>query len=272
MSHSGRDKDGYHVRAVLRAAAILELLRTAEGGASLKELASRSGLAKASAFRLLRTLERAGLVERTAGADAYKLGVRCLALGQAYLEQADLRREALPFLERLRDEFDETVHLGVMDGEMRVVYLEKLETRNAVGIMMSRVGRTAPSFCTGVGKALLSGMGGDPVSTLEEKGVLRRYTPGTIHEPDELRDELSGIRNRGFALDLEEHEMGVRCVACPITDPDGSAAAAVSIAGPSHRLPERLLKGELAGAVVAAAREISRRLGAPVADIPDTEA
>ncbi|MGH3086209.1 MAG: IclR family transcriptional regulator [Rubrobacteraceae bacterium] len=265
MNVSGRDRDGYQVRAVLRAAAILELLRTAEGGASLKELASRSGLAKASAFRLLRTLECAGLVERTAGPDIYKLGVRCLALGQAYLEQTDLRREALPFLERLREEFDETVHLGVMDGEMRVVYLEKLETRNAVGLMMSRVGKTAPSFCTGVGKALLSGMSGDPVSTLEEKGVLRRYTPGTIYDPEELREELSKIRDRGFALDMEEHEAGVRCVACPITGPNRTAVAAVSIAGPSHRLPERLLEGELADAVVVAAREISHRLGSPTA-------
>lgn len=259
------------MRAVLRAAGILELLRTADGGASLKELASRSGLAKASAFRLLRTLESAGLVER-AGTDAYKLGVRCLALGQAYLEQTDLRREALPFLERLREEFGETVHLGVMGGEMRVVYLEKLETRNAVGIMMSRVGRTAPSFCTGVGKALLSRMSGDPVSILEEKGVLRSYTPGTIHDPEELRNKLSGIRDRGFALDLEEHETGVRCVACPITGPDGAAVAAVSIAGPSHRLPEHLLKGELAVAVVAAAGEISHRLGATVKGIPNREA
>ncbi|TCJ13670.1 IclR family transcriptional regulator [Rubrobacter taiwanensis] len=262
MPEPSNTRDGYRVRAVIRAVSLLELLRTSKGGASLNELASRSGLAKPSVFRMLRTLEETGLVERVAGSDSYRLGVRCLELGQAYLEQTDLRREARPIMERLREEFDETVHLGMLDDELRVVYLEKLATTHAVGVMMSEVGRTAPSYCTALGRAMLSGMEGDPIAELESRGSLHKYTTSTLCDPDELRRELEKVRERGYALDLEEHEEGVRCVAAPIRDASGKTVAAVSISGPAHRLPKRLLRGELARATKAAAREIGHRLGA----------
>lgn len=261
MSGDGAQR-GYEVRAVVRAAHLLDLLRGSEGGASLHELASRSGLAKASAFRIVRTLESVGLVERDGSADNYRLGVRCLELGQAYLEQTDLRREALPVLERLRDRFDETVHLGVLDDDLRVVYLEKLETTQAVGIMMSRIGRTAPSYCTGLGKALLAWHEGDPAAVLAERGQLRNFTRNTIHRPAELRRELARIREQGYSLDLEEHEEGVRCVAAPVVGPGGGVVAAISLAGPAQRLSERALRGPLAEGIRAAAIEIGRRLGA----------
>jgi DNA-binding IclR family transcriptional regulator len=255
-------REGYVVRAVVRAARLLELLRSSDGGASLGELAARSGLAKASVFRMLRTLEGTGLVERAPNDDRYRLGVRCLELGQAYLEQTDLRRDAVPVLAELRTRFNETVHLGVLDDELRVVYLEKLESTQAVGIMMSRVGRTAPSFCTGLGKAMLALVPGDPVSDLAERGALRAYTDNTISEPDPLRTELERIRKRGYSLDLEEHEEGVRCVGAAILGPHGEMVAGLSISGPAHRLPERLLRGRLAEAAQDAAAEIGRRLGA----------
>jgi IclR family transcriptional regulator, KDG regulon repressor len=255
-------REGYVVRAVVRAARLLELLRSSDGGASLGELAARSGLAKASVFRMLRTLEGTGLVERAPDDDRYRLGVRCLELGQAYLEQTDLRREAVPVLADLRTQFNETVHLGVLDDELRVVYLEKLESTHAVGIMMSRVGRTAPSFCTGLGKAMLAMVPGDPVADLAQRGALRAYTASTISEPDALRAELDRIRTRGYSLDLEEHEAGVRCVGAAILGPHGEMVAGLSISGPANRLPERLLRGRLAEAGRAAGAEIGRRLGA----------
>lgn len=253
--------DSYMIRAVARAAHVLELLRTSDGGATLNDVAAGTGLAKASAFRMLRTLERTGLVERVQHSDVYRLGVRCLELGQAYLEQTDLRREALPILRDLKERFNETVHLAVLDDQLRVVYLEKLQTTHPVGLMMSRVGKTAPSHCTGLGKALLGAVEGDPADALADMGALRSYTPNTLTDFAALKEELGGIRARGFALDLEEHEPGVRCVAAAIPgtrDP----VAAISIAGPAPRMPEGKLKGELARAVMDAADEISRRVGA----------
>ena len=101
----------------------------------------------------------------------------------------------------------------------------------------------------------------DPVKVLEANGVLRRYTSSTIYEPDALRSELKQVREQGYSLDLEEREPGVRCVACPIKAAGGKVIAAVSVSGPTQRLPVRLLRGELAAAVKAAAAEISIRLG-----------
>jgi DNA-binding IclR family transcriptional regulator len=256
------DADGYTIRAVVRAVQLLEILRTADGGASLQELARGSGLAKPSTFRMIRTLEQIGLVERIPGQDRYRLGVRCLEFGQRYLEQIDFRREALPVMERLLAEFNETVHLGVLDDRLRVVYLEKLDSAHAVGLMMSRVGRTAPSYCTGLGKALLGAHDGDPVTLLGDRGELQRFTKNTLCEPKALRTELARIRRRGYALDLEEHEPGVRCVAAVVPGSDGRAVAAISIAGPAHRMPKDLLEGGLAEAAISAAREIGRRIGA----------
>ena len=259
---SPEPQDGYRIRAVVRAAQVLELLRVADRGATINELAAGAELPKPSTFRMLRTLEELGLAERVPGGDRWRLGVRCLEFGQAYLEQVDLRREALPVMERLRDEVNETVHLAVLDDHLDVVYLEKLETTHAVGIMMSRVGRTAPSYCTGLGKALLSVHPADPVEILATRGGLERHTPNTICDAGELRAELERIRERGYSLDLEEHELGVRCVAAAFVEPGGGSAAAVSIAGPADRMPEVDLRGRLANALVEAVREIGRRMGA----------
>lgn len=261
MKEASKSGEAYHVRAVERAAQILDILGTV-GRATLSDLARRSELPKPSVFRMVRTLESVGLVERLPGSESYRLGVRCLALGQAYLDATDLRSEARPILEQLREDFDETVHLAVLDDELRVVYLDKLETAHAVGLMMSRIGKTVPSFCTGVGKALLAEREGDPVSLLQARGVLRPYTGDTICDPDALRIELEATRERGYALDLGEHEPGVRCIASPIRGPQEITVAALSIAGPSNRIPKRLLRGKLAEATVSAARTISRRMGA----------
>lgn len=255
-------KGNYNIRAVERAAVILELLRVSDGGASLVELARGSGLAKPSVFRMIRTLEGVGFVERVSGSERYRLGVRCLELGQAYLEQADLRSEAMPILRRLRDEFDETVHLGVMDDDLRVVYIEKLETARAIGLMASRVGKTMPAYCTGIGKALLAFQGGDPVSVYEERGELIKRMPNTISEPSALREEFASIRKRGYSTDMEENEEDVRCVAAPIMDPEAKVVGALSVSGPANRMPRDLLEGKLARAAVDAAWEVSRRIGA----------
>lgn len=252
----------YEIQSITRAATLLALIGDGEGPSSLSELASRSDLRKPTVYRLLRNLERIGLAERIPGSSQFRLGVRCVELGQAYLKQISYRDEALPVLRRLRDTYNEAVHLAVLDERLRVVYLDKLESTQAIGIMMSAVGRSAPAYCTALGKALLAARDDDPAGLLAARGDLEPKTPNTICDVDALRAELERTRGRGYALDLEEHEVGVRCVGAAIVGSDGSAVAALSIAGPTQRLPRSLLDGELAQAAMTAAREISRRLGA----------
>lgn len=253
--------NSYLVRAILRAFDVLEEVRKAGDGISLKELSSRAGLTKPTTLRMVRNLEHVGMIEGVPGTNSYRLGVRCVELGEAYLEHADFRHEARPILERLRDQIGETVHLGVLDDGLRVVYLDKLEGSHAVGIMMSRVGATAPAFCTGLGKALLAAQGPEAVARLDAAGPRSAYTSTTIVSSDELQRELALTRERGYALDLEEHEPGVRCVASTIPGLEGPVTAAISIAGPAHRLSRETLEGELSTAVMTAAADIGRRLG-----------
>lgn len=134
MNSSSTAQGNYSIRSVVRAAHILELLKNIDKGASLGELSKRSELAKPSVFRLLRTLEEVGLVDYDPGSEVYKLGVKCLELGHAYLERTELRSAVRPVMERLSTEFNETVHLGVLDDDLRVVYIDKLETKHAVGL------------------------------------------------------------------------------------------------------------------------------------------
>ncbi len=250
----------YVVQAIERGGRVLDLVQRSPMPLSLTELTVASGLSTSTTFRMLRSLEYIGLVERTTDGDRYRLGLRCVALGQTYLDQVDFRREALPFLEQLRGRFNETVHLGVLDQNLRVMYLEKVEGGHPIG-MMSRVGHSAPSYCTGLGKVLLATDIGDPVEVLTTQGPLERKTPNTICDPDELRSELATIAERGFSVDLEEHEVGVRCVAAPVVDSTGRTVAGISIAGPSQRLSKADLYGDLAQATMQAAHDISYRLG-----------
>jgi IclR family acetate operon transcriptional repressor len=255
-------EEPYVVRSIIRAADLLELVRSAEGeGISLRDLARQAGLPKPSVFRIMRTLESVSLVERISGSDRFKVGIRCFELGHAYLHQTSLKAEALPILKRLVAATRETVHLAVLDDEFRVVYLEKLDSPRAVGIMMSRVGGTAPAHCTGLGKAMLACLDDEGLRAMAERGLLKRYTRNTITDLEVLKAELDEIRGKGFALDREEHEVGVRCVAAWVARREGEPPAAISIAGPANRLPEGKLRGQLADRVVDASHELSHRLG-----------
>jgi DNA-binding IclR family transcriptional regulator len=127
--------------------------------------------------------------------------------------------------------------------------------------MSSRVGQSAPIYCTGVGKLLLAHAPPEQVERILARGELRRYTEHTITDRAKLAAELEGIRRRGFALDDEEHEVGVRCVAAPVRNNQGAAIAALSISLPSVRLPDSEIP-RYRELVTTAAQEISRKIGA----------
>jgi IclR family KDG regulon transcriptional repressor len=256
-----REEDDYQVRAVVRAAELLQLIRQASGEATLGWLSTASGLSKPTVFRLVRTLMHVGLVETVPHRNAYRLGVQCVVLGQSYLENVDILREARSTLAELRDETTETVHLGVLDTDGRVVYLEKLEGHHAVGVMKSRVGRAVPAHCTGIGKMLLACLLPDLPAATPPDGEFERFTSATITNPEELSTELERISSRGYSLDLGEHEDGVQCVAVPILDGTGMAVAALSVTGPANRLPLDRLEHDLLASARVAATTISRRLG-----------
>jgi IclR family acetate operon transcriptional repressor len=248
----------YRIQAIERAVAILNAFSAEDPELGVTELAGRLGLHKSTVHRFMVNLEAAGLVERTRSA-RYRLGLRIFELGGLVMQRMNLWDEALPFLEGLVRDTGETGHLAVLDGG-EAIYIERVEARRALRIP-SAVGRGYPAHATNLGKVLLADLAADRLRELVGDGPLGAFTPHTITDPTELEAELERIRAQGFAVDNEEYDEGLRCIGAPIYDHSGRAVAALGIGGPVTRItPERV--DELAELVMAAARGLSRRLGA----------
>ena len=224
----------YQVRTVQRAISILKLFINKPGLMSLTEISRETGLNQVTAYRLIATFIATGLLEQSPESEKYRLGVTALALGDAYSRSNDLSQRAHPKLVELRDECGETVHLSILDG-VEIVYLDKIPGLHPIGLMSSRVGGRAPAYCTGVGKVLLAYQPEEKIHTTHLKGDLISFTPRTITSVDRLLVEFTKIRSNGYALDQEEHEIGVACVAAPIFDLNGILAA-ISLSGPYDRI------------------------------------
>ena len=258
-----RSNERYRIRSVERALSILQLFAAEKGELSASEISRKLGLPQSTAFRLLVTLAASGFVEQNPENDRYRLGVGCLALGSTFLANSDLRQRSIPYLERLRDETGETVHLGILDG-YDVVYLDQLPGLHPIGLMSSKVGAHAPSYCTGLGKALLAFLPEEQINAYIQKVTLVPFTPNTITNPSELLSELSRVCEQGYSFDNEEHEQGVGCIAAPVFDHKG-VVAAISIAGPAERIIAGRAgdsEGRLVQLVTQTAAEISVQLGA----------
>jgi IclR family KDG regulon transcriptional repressor len=249
----------YEVRSVKRALTLLRTFLSHEDELSAAEMSKETGLDPSTVFRLLLTLEGQGFVEVNHTTGKYRLGVTLLELGSRFLKNNDIRSRAIAHLERLRDEFGETVHLTVLDGN-EVVYLEKLAGLHPIGFMSSRVGDRNPAHCTGVGKALLAYIPDSDLAARYPDGRLKRYTDKTITSLGELRRELRRVRERGYATDQGEHEPGVKCVAVPVFDHKGIAAA-ISVSGPSERVDHHLAHSDLIEELQAASEVISEQMG-----------
>ena len=250
---SGRNPEEYNVRAVERAVQILSSLDDEHPERSLSEIVQATGLHKATTHRILMTLLNCGFVDRTAGGEKYRLGLRMIGLGLGVLNRFDFRQEALPHMEQLVERFQETCDLGVFD-RGQVLDLEVMHGKYALTVA-ARVGRHLPAHCTAGGKVLLAFLSPEVVESVLN-APLAAYTENTITSPARLGEELEVVRQRGYALDDEEFEAGIRAVAVPIWDVEGSVIAQMSILGPTSRLTLECIP-EIAQALKEAASAIS---------------
>jgi len=249
----------YNIRAVERALSVLSMLSDGRPR-TLTDLSEAIGINHSTTYRLLSTLSFNSYVERGNKSNTYKLGIACLEMARAYQASSDIRRLALPELEKLRDETKETVHLAVLD-KMEVVYLEKLHGLHAIGIMSSQVGGRSPAYCTGLGKILLAYTDPEYVRTYYKSTGLHRYSDSTIQSIEILMDELVKTRNRCYALDAGEHEPEVHCIAAPIFSMNNTVIAAISVSGPASRMNPVEAQTELINRTKEVACIISARLG-----------
>jgi IclR family acetate operon transcriptional repressor len=249
--------NSYIVQPVYKALQVLRVLGDERRELALSEICYRVDLPKTTVFRYLQTLCACGFVTHDPNTDLYRIGLRVWELGQSVHEPLRIREVALPAMRELRDQFNETVNLGVLDG-LEVVYLEIIESRRSLR-MQAQLGGRDPVYSTALGKAVLAFMPEERWPAHVPPAMARR-TDHTVTSLARLRQALTLARERGFALDDEENEEGARCIAAPIFNHQRHAIAAVSLSAPATRLTDRLLP-RAAAAVIQAAGTISQRLG-----------
>lgn len=243
-------------QTVTRAVTILQLL--AEESLRTTDIAQRLGVHDSTALRLLKTLEESRFVHRDDDG-LYRLGSGIFYLSQRALERIDLRRLAQPHMRELGQLTGETVHLGVLEGK-NVVYVEKVESTHPVRMMYSRIGRVAPLHCTGVAKAIVAFLPEQHRLSLCEETDLVVHTDNTHASVDSLLADLDDIRERDWASDREEHEMGIHCVAAPIWSAENRVVGSISLSAPTLRVAWDELEG-FVPTVLETTRVISSQLG-----------
>jgi IclR family acetate operon transcriptional repressor len=250
-------KLSYNITALQRGLRLLQLFSESSLGLTEKQVATLSLLPVSTVHRFLVNLERAGFLN-CGGDGVYHLGIACFAIGQRALSQFDVRRLSLPYLQELNLRTRETIHLTVRHG-LSAVYVEKLESSEPLRIH-SRIGAAVPLYCTAVGKVMLAYAPQDDRDNVLRQLELKRLTPNTVGSLQELEAELYRVRKNGYASDLEEHELHIRCIAAPIWDHTGGVHASLSITAPAVRMPASRLR-QLAPLIQEAGLRISRQLG-----------
>ncbi len=252
-----KDPNDYNVRAVERALQILGCFDDENPERGISEIAQAVELHKATAHRIVTTLVNYGFLERAAEGQGYRLGLELTNLGFKVIRRMDLRREAIPIMKQLVQQWGETCDLSIFDQD-QVFYIEVFRGSYALTIAAA-VGQRLPAHCTASGKLFLAQLPSKELVCFLQHS-LTTYTDKTITSPDVLRNQLEVIRSQGYAVDDEEMEVGVYAISAPICDRQGSVIAALSIPSPTSRMtPERI--PEIAEALKEATRAISQRLG-----------
>ncbi|HVO69810.1 MAG TPA: IclR family transcriptional regulator [Aggregatilineaceae bacterium] len=239
------------IQSLARGLKIMELLSAAENGISITELADQIGVDKSSASRLVRTLAIYGYAEQDTATRRYRLGPQIVRLSRSLLTRMPLRDQAKPFLRQLVERTGECSHLAIL-AQGQALYIDQVESLASLRVNTG-VGTLAPLHCTALGKCLLA-FGNAPI--LSE---LPAFTPRTITDPATLRIHLDQTRRQGYAVDDEEYEYGVRCVAAPVFDFRGKVVGAMGISGPAGRIGLEQLP-QIGAIVMEASRALSNRL------------
>jgi IclR family acetate operon transcriptional repressor len=249
---------GTTIQALVRADAILEvILCSPEGKARLSEIARATGLNKTTAFNLAESLVSLRYLVRDETAKSYGLGLRNLQLGQAVQRHSNLAEASLASMMRLCRDTGETVNLAI-PYVFEAMIVDSLEGSFTVRVT-SYAGTPAPYHSTSCGKAILAHLGAERRESIYAVGALASYTPNTITDVGVLEQELKTVREKGFATDIEENELGAHCVAVPISDAIGEVIGSISVAGPTTRLKADDLPG-VAELISRETRLITERL------------
>lgn len=246
------------IQVIDRAFDILEILSVERNGLGVTEIGNRLALHKSTVHRILSAMAERGYIEKASEKGVYKIGLKLVEISSIYLNNVELKTEARPYLSELTSKMNQPTHLATLNGD-DVVYIDKVEVVNSIRLY-SQIGLRVPVYCSALGKSLLSGLSDAELEERIARVQLTPYTEFTVTSKEEYIRQVKQVRQRGWALDDEEHEAGVRCIAAPVFDYRGKAIAAVSVSGPAGVItPKR--DEEVASLVKDAAIKISKRLG-----------
>ena len=248
--------DNSSIQSADRLFQIMELLSRHPRGMGLMEICSQTQLPKGTVSRMLSALGTNGYAVQDPESRKYRLTMRMFEIGSRVAGCTDLLAAARPCLRELAARTGETVHL-VRRVQDEVVYLYKEEGGASAVRMASYVGLRNPMHCTGVGKSILAFLPDPEIAAIWARTEVTAFTPHTIVTWDALEAEVTRIRAQGYALDLQEHELGVCCVSAPVLDLNGEPVAAISISAPTLRMDRERLES-LAPMVLEAARTIAQ--------------
>ncbi len=252
-----RDKTNYIIQSVSHALDVLEQFTAEADELGVTELSKRLKLHKNNVFRVLATLEARGYIEQNKATENYRLGTCCLRLGQRFVTQMGLLRQARAVMRQVSKASRETAFISVMRNG-NAVPLDAIEAEQAVR-MVSRIGDPLPLHCTAVGKTHLAFADDELRGSLPE--ALQKFTEKTVLDRHALTQQLKKIAENGYAVDLGEHIEDVRSVAVPVRDYTRAVVGSLAVSGPAYRLSQERIEKEVVPLMLKAGRELSTRLG-----------
>lgn len=254
-----RDKEKYSIQAVENALNVLEQFEGKKAELGITELSQNLDLHKNNIFRLLATLESRGYIEQNKNNEHYRLGIKSLELGRAFLNHTGLIKVAIKNLEDLCNEVNETVYLSIMK-KNQVLFIEDWEAKRALRVA-SRIGERLSPLCTATGKIFLTYAGKEERDTIIKNNEFIKYTESTILTEEEYRKNLEEVEKVGYAIDDQEKDLGVICIAGPIFNYNNDVVASISISGPSIRLTEETINDFYIKHVVECCKKVSTAIG-----------
>lgn len=253
-----REKTNYIIQSVSHALDVLEQFTGESDELGVTELSKRLKLHKNNVFRLLATLESRGYIEQNKATENYRLGIRCLQLGQTYVTQMGLLRQAHPIIEGLANAASETAFVAVLR-KACVVPLDAVEADRPIRLT-SRIGEALPLHCTAAGKVQLAYISDADLREALIEG-LPKFTEKTIVDRQALLAQLRNVAERGYSLEMGEHLAEVNSIAVPIRDYTRNVVGSLAVSGPAHRMGEERIEKEIVPLMQKAGHELSSRLG-----------
>ena len=247
----------YGVQSIERALDIIEAVAANKNSAVLTKIAEKTGLHKSTAYRIIATLLKRGYLKKNEDG-TYKIGLKLIEAVSYYIDSLELQTEVRPYIAQITAKFGLTSHLGILEGD-KVVYIEKMDIFSNIKLY-SQIGLRMHAYCSSLGKCLLANFSNAQLRSIMGRTEFTRFTPNTITTIEALQKEIDSVRQRGWAIDNEEFEIGHRCIGAPVYDYRGDIIAAISASGSTTILTDERIP-EIVEYLKQTAAEISQNMG-----------